>query len=170
MNSEKQFIYFESRDLEIKSLVLNNGKKCELFLPENPKNREHFVSNECEYTPVGWTKIDDGWYPLAYKVVRTNLTSLGLRTNPNTMTFPIGEWVMLPDDKVTVGNTHWSGWGGIWSALRIGSAKTIHDYCLYEKKDEKFNTRTFLTAIYRPLFANGYRLKSQGVMLLEEIL
>ncbi|HSV95066.1 MAG TPA: hypothetical protein VLH94_03795 [Spirochaetia bacterium] len=140
----------------------------ETFLyPRNFKEKIPFVNSECEFQPSGWAKIEDKFYPLGYKIVTTELKSLGLRNNPNIMTFPIGEWVRLPDDQVTVGNTHWSGWGGIWMALRRGSIPTYRNYMM-EKYQIK--TRAFLTAMDRPLFANNDRVKSQGVMLLEEIL
>jgi hypothetical protein len=100
-------------------------------------------------------------------IITEDLMSLGLRNNPNIMTFPIGKWVMLPDDQVTVGNLDWNGWGGIWTALRKGSVKTLQCYMLEEKN---IKTRAFLTAMYRPVFANSYRIKSQGVMLIEEVL
>jgi len=137
-----------------------------ILYPKNYKEREHFVSSECEFSPCGWARIEDVYYPLGYKVVTCDLQSLGLRKNPNILIFPVGEWMKLSEDEVTVGNTHWSGWGGVWSALERGGAATLSKYMM-EKYDIK--TRTFLTAMYRPLFANSYRIKSQGVFLLEEI-
>ena len=102
--------------------------------------------------------------PLGYKIVKEDLTSLGLRKNPNIMTFPIGEWVTLPDDEVTSGK---EDWGGIWTALKKGSINTLKNYMMEMYGTE---TRAFLTAMDRPVYANSYRIKSQGVMLLEEIL
>lgn len=139
----------------------------ETFLyPRNFKEKNPFVSSECEFQPCGWAKIDGEFFPLGYKVVDENLRSLGLRNNPNIMTFLIGEWIKLPDDQVTVGNTHWSGWGGIWTAREKGSVATLKNYMIEQYGVE---TKGFLTAVFRPVFANSYRIKSQGVMLLEEI-
>jgi hypothetical protein len=98
------------------------------------------------------------------KIVTHDLKSLGLRKNPNITTFPVGEWVILPETDVTVDN---DDWGGIWTALNKGSIKTLRSYML-----EMYNikTRAFLTAMKRPVYANSYRIKSQGVMLLEEVI
>ena len=122
-----------------------------------------YVSDECKFIPCGWAKIEGEFFPLGYKVVTMDLKSLGLRKNPNIMTFPIGEWVTLAEEEVLVGN---SDEGGIWSALRKGSIKTLKNYMMSEYG---VNTRAFLTAMCRPVYANSYRIKSQGVMLIEEI-
>jgi hypothetical protein len=150
----------------MKSELMSPPPREILLYPRGSREKTPFHSTECEFIPCGWTKIGDEFFPLAYKVVDENLKSLGLRNNPNIMTFSVGQWVKLPDEEVTIGNTHWSGWGGIWTALQKGSIKTLESYCLemYQMK-----TRAFLTAMYRPLYANSYRIKSQGVMLLEEI-
>ena len=132
--------------------------------PRNFKEKVSFVSSECEFQPCGWAKIEDEFFPLGYKVVTQELKSLGLRRNPNIMTFPVGEWVRQPEEKVVIGK---EDFGGIWTALNKGSIATLQNYML-EKYDIK--TRAFLTAMYRPLYANSYRIKSAGVMLLEEIL
>jgi hypothetical protein len=132
--------------------------------PRNCAEKIPFVSRECTFTPCGWATIDDIPYPLGYKIVTEDQKSLGLRKNPNIMTFPTGVWVILPNKNITVDK---DDWGGIWTALRRGSIKTLKYYMLEEKG---VITRAFLTAMYRPVFANSYRIKSQGVMLLSEIL
>lgn len=131
--------------------------------PKNFKDKVAFSSEECEFTPCGWTKIEEKFFPLGYKIVTENLQSLGLRKNPNIMTFPVGEWVILPEDEVKSGK---DDWGGIWTALQKGSIATLQNYMLEKYGTE---TRAFLTAMYRPVFANSYRIKSAGVMLLTEI-
>ena len=137
----------------------------EIYLYDrSEKERVPFVSEECEFVPAGWAKIDGLYYPLGYKVMDENLRSLGLRKNPNIMTFPVDEWVRLPDDEVSPGS---ADWGGIWSALRKGSIKTLRNYCW---EQYGMRTRAFLVAMERPVFANSYRIKSQGVRLLKEIL
>jgi len=134
-----------------------------LLYPRNFKEKVPFVSRECEFQPCGWAKINERFYPLGYKIVTEEMKSLGLRNNPNIMTFPIDEWVVLPDEKVVPGK---ADFGGIWAALHKGSIPTLKNYMaeMYGVK-----TRAFLTAMQRPVFANSYRVKSQGVFLLEEI-
>lgn len=152
---------------EVSCLNLDNGDSCEVFLPERSRDRLSFISDECQFVPVGWARLNQIWYPLGYKIVKNDLSSLGLRRNPNILEYSVGEWICLPDNLVTVGNTHWNGWGGIWSAQRKSSIKTLRDHC---QKVHHFETRGYLSAIYRPLYANDYRVKSQGVMLLKEII
>lgn len=143
---------------------LESVSQKEIYIyPKNLKEKIRFVSDDCKFTPCGWALIENEFFPLGYKVVDENLRSLGLRKNPNIMTFPVNEWVMLPDEETKGGI---DDRGGIWTALRKASIKTLQNYCL-EKYQMK--TRAFLTAMYRPMFANSYRIKSQGVMLLEEI-
>jgi|WetSurMetagenome_2_1015567.scaffolds.fasta_scaffold89661_3 hypothetical protein len=132
--------------------------------PKYFKERVPFISDECRFTPCGWAKIEGQFYPLGYKIVTDEMKSLGLRKNPSIMTFPIGEWVKLPDEEVIVGK---KDAGGIWTAISKGSIKTLKNYMLEMYAKE---TRAFLTAMDRPVYANSYRIKSQGVMLLEEIL
>lgn len=137
---------------------------CEIFLyPNRFKGKEDFISDECEFTPAGWMKSEGLYFPLGFKVVTEELQSLGLRQNPNIMTFTPGVWSILDDDQVTADG---DDWGGIWTALKKGSIKTLEHYMM-----EKYRTKTraFLTAMYRPVFANSYRIKSQGALLLEEI-
>jgi len=130
---------------------------------KNFKDKVTFVSEECEFTPCGWAKIEGEFFPLGYKVVTADLRSLGLRKNPNIMTFPIGEWAMQPEEFIIPGK---EDFGGIWTALHKGSIATLQNY-MQEKYDIK--TRAFLTAMKRPVYANSYRIKSAGVMLLTEI-
>jgi hypothetical protein len=124
---------------------------------------QEFVNEYCRFKPSDWQEIDGILRPLLFKVVTEDLKSLGLRRNPNIMKFPVGEWVRLPDGETQTGN---SDWGGIWSALKLSGAKTLTKYIL-----EKYNlpTRTFQVALDTPLYANSYRVKSWGVILLREL-
>jgi hypothetical protein len=136
----------------------------DVFLyPKNFKDKVLFQNIHCEFSPVGWTVIDDNFYPLGYKVVTGDLKSLGLRKNPNIMEFPTGQWVRLPENLTVPGD---SDFGGIWSALRKSSIKKLQKHCL---ETHGVETRAFLVAIDNPMYANSYRIKSQGVMLLEEV-
>ena len=122
-----------------------------------------FDNGLCRFTPSGWVRIGDLWHPLGYKVVTEDQRSLGLRRNPNIMTFPTGEWVNLPEEQLEPGM---NDWGGIWTALRKSSIGTLRKHC---RSTWGMKTRGFLTAINNPIFSNSYRIKSQGVMLLKEI-
>jgi hypothetical protein len=124
---------------------------------------QEFENEYCQFRPSDWQEIDGILRPILFKVVTADLKSLGLRRNPNIMEFPVGEWVNLPDSEIQIGN---SDWGGIWSALKLSGAKTLTKYIL-----DKYNlpTRTFEVALDTPLYANSYRVKSRGVILLREL-
>lgn len=148
--------------LPFEVLTLNNEESCQAVFPK-AREKVFYRSRYCEFAPVGWAHLTDDWYPLTYKVVTEGLQSLGLRRNPNIMTFPVGEWVTLPEQEVEPGD---GDWGGIWTALRKSSTVTLKKHCL---STWGMGTRAFLTAIQNPIFSNSYRIKSQGVMLLREI-
>jgi hypothetical protein len=124
---------------------------------------QEFENEYCKFKPSGWEKVDGVLKPILFKVVTEDLKSLGLRRNPNIREFTVGEWMRLPDDELQAGN---SDWGGIWSALKFSGAKTLTKYIL-----EKYNlpTMIFEVAVDLPLYANSYRVKSQGVILLREL-
>lgn len=66
-----------------------------------------------------------------FKVVTENMQSLGLRRNPNILTYPVGEWYSLPQDWIVEGK---SDWGGIWVAKNKGGANTLKKYFKYHYK------------------------------------
>ncbi|MCA9477649.1 MAG: hypothetical protein KC535_00700 [Nanoarchaeota archaeon] len=102
-------------------------------------------------------------YQTGFKVVHEDMTSLGLRKNPNIMTFPFNEWVVLPETDLVEGR---ADWGGIWLARNRSGARKYINYMMshYQKR-----TRVFHTAIDRILFMNPGRIKTNAVYLLEEI-
>jgi len=144
-------------------LTLDTGDQCPIYMPNNPRERVGIKIPGCEFVPIGWAFLDNVWYPLGYKVVTQSLQSLGLRKNPNIMTFPVGEWVILADNQTKRDD---GDWGGVWTTLRKGSVNTLKRHCI---STHGMETRAFLTAIFNPVFANSYRVKSQGVMLLKEL-
>jgi len=141
---------------------MDDGKEYDIFVPSKPNDRLLYENGFCSFLPVGYIRIVSGWFPIGYKVVTNDLESLGLRNNPTPMKFPIGEWVFEERNLECNAND----WGGIWTALRQSSIKTLKNHC---KNTWDMETRGFLTAIYNPVFSNTYRIKSQGVMILKEI-
>ena len=122
-----------------------------------------YIDGRFEYTPPGWAEIESRWYPLGFKVVTDSLMSLGLRKNPTPLLFPPNEWVKIKRDELIFSN---ADAGGIWSALKKSGAVTLRKYMFDQYGRE---TNIYLTALFNPVYANGYRVKSQGVMLLEEL-
>ena len=112
---------------------------------------------------VQQTNFDDKNYFCAYKVVRADMTSLGLRKNPNIMTFHLDDWIYLPEEKVVEGI---GDYGGIWLARTEGSA---HAYKKYMKNKHSVEARIFLSLIDRVLFVNEGRVKTNGVRLIKEL-
>jgi len=101
---------------------------------------------------------------IAYRVVTEDMKSLGLRKNPNILTYPIGEWFYLPKSQIVSGN---GDYGGIWVCKKLSSAKALYNYMR-----DKYNiaTRIFKAQFDKDLYSNSYRTKTNGVKLLEEIL
>jgi len=130
---------------------------------ESRENILNFENQYCCFRPHDWTTIEGISRPVIFKVVTESYQSLGLRRNPNILTFPPGEWVILDENLIVPGK---GDWGGIWSALTKSKARGLSNYM----KDKKnINTNIFLTALDKPLYANSYRVKSVGIMLLQEI-
>ncbi len=128
-------------------------------------NKDYYYANRgFEYTPPGWVEIENVLHPLGYKVVTLDLKSLGLRKNPTIIAYPLHEWILEPNNLIKSAEDS----GGIWSGASLASARKTQKYCL-DKEKNPFLTRVFYAAIYNPVFANDYRVKSQGLMVLEEI-
>jgi len=127
-------------------------------------SKEFTYSNgNFEYTPTGWMKLKGLWHPLGYKVVTIENISLGLRKNPTPLHFPDHEWVKMKKENLIYSD---EDAGGIWTALKKSGGETLQKY-MYNQYGKR--TKIYLTALLNPIFANSYRVKSQGVMLLEEI-
>jgi len=100
---------------------------------------------------------------VGYKVVTSDLESLGLRKNPNIMKFSPGEWVRLDRSQTQEGK---GDWGGIWVAKTKGGAKVLVKYM---KEKHQVDCRVFMTTLGIVLFENSYRIKTDAVLLGEEI-
>ncbi len=101
-------------------------------------------------------------YRVGYKVVTEDMKSLGLRKNPHIMTFNIAEWIFLPENQVVPGN---GDYGGIWLAISLSNARRLREYMLCKHERE---TKIFEALIDRVLYSNSYRVKTNGLMLVEE--
>jgi len=102
-------------------------------------------------------------YVVGYKVLTLDMKSLGLRKNPNIITFSRKEWVDLPLDQVVPGK---SDFGGIWLAVSLSNARRLQNY-MAEKYEQE--TLIFESLVRDVLYYNSYRMKTSGVKLLEEI-
>jgi hypothetical protein len=100
------------------------------------------------------------------KVVTSELKSLGLRNNPNILTYPVGIWVRLPPDQIVEGKGPWSGWGGIGVLKTLGGARGMVRYM-----DDQYRRPCLIyrVNIDRILYENDDRLKTDAVMLTEKI-
>lgn len=78
------------------------------------------------------------------------------------MTFPLGKWVSSPTIKKGRCDS-----GGIWLTISLGNARKLAKY-MVEKYDVK--CRIYKGSIGRVLYKNNYRLKTDRVKLIEEII
>jgi len=97
-----------------------------------------------------------------YKVVTKDMKSLGLRNNPNIMTFEVGIPVEEPRElkRTKVDD------GGIWCVAHLGKANVIRRYM---KNQHDVDCRIFECEIGEILYYNPYRLKTDVVTLIEEV-
>jgi hypothetical protein len=107
--------------------------------------------------------LDDMVCPLGFKVVTENMQSLGLRRNPNILTYPVQEWYILEPDWIEEGPL---GWGGIWVARTLSDAKAIRRYMI---KKHSTPTRIFQAALGNVLYSSSSRIKTDGLYLVEEV-
>jgi len=95
-----------------------------------------------------------------YKVVTEDKKSLGLRKNPNVMSFPLNQWV--EEQLPKIGN---SDFGGIWCCEKLSSARSLKKY--YESRYG--DAKIFSCEIGNILYQNSYRTKTDRVKLIQEI-
>jgi hypothetical protein len=96
-----------------------------------------------------------------YKVVTENQESLGLRKNPNIMKFFINKWMHEPNPNESKQDS-----GGIWCCEKLSAARGLKKY--FEKKYGKAKIFECETGIV--LFQNNYRIKTDKVKLIKEII
>lgn len=96
-----------------------------------------------------------------YKVVTSELESLGLRKNPNVMVFSIGQWVCEKEPKLGKSDI-----GGIWVCRTKSRANELRRYM--KSRWEK-DVKVFTVDIGNILYSNSYRVKTDRVKLLLEV-
>ena len=104
-----------------------------------------------------------------YKTVRADIRSLGLKRNPNILTYVPGQWTRLPKSQQEGGK---GDWGGIWVATTPGEAKGLKHYAEVERtKDKLKDCRIFATRIGKVLFENPRktRIKTDAVYFEAEL-
>lgn len=101
-----------------------------------------------------------------FRVVTPEMKSLGLRRNPNILTYPeTGEIFRLPKDWIKEGK---QDWGGIWITKTFSRAKY-----LVRLMAEEHNTngcRIFIAKLGTVLYENDYRIKTNSVQFLAEVI
>lgn len=102
-------------------------------------------------------------YKIGYRVVTSDLKSLGLRNNPNIVTYKINDWTFPVEEDVI---EDISDNGGLWLARTPGSARAYQKYMIKKHEQE---TRVFKSLIDRVLFANNEKIKTNKVFMFEEM-
>ena len=117
------------------------------------------------YQPITTAIINAGQisFHMGWRVVTTQMRSLGLRRNPHILTYPFREWVDLPADQLESSD---GDWGGIWTARTPSGARTVQKYM---RQEYGVDTRVFRSFISNIMHANSYRVKSQGIFLFDEV-
>ncbi len=108
-------------------------------------------------------RLEGRLYYTGYKVVTPDLRSLGLRRNPNIITYPFQGWYSLPQNQVEESQ---NDWGGIWACRTLGDAKKLAKYMMQRHKRK---TRVFKSLLGKILYHNSYRIKTNSIMLHQDI-
>lgn len=103
---------------------------------------------------------------VGYKVVTPEMKSLGLRRNPNVLTYPAtGELYRLFASQIKPGK---DDWGGIWVTRRLSKAKEIVRYMA--EMHGVIGCRIFVAELGKILYENDYRIKTDSVEFLAEVI
>lgn len=105
-----------------------------------------------------------------YKVVTHDMKSLGLRKNPNIMTFELNVWMKEKPENI---NRSANDFGGIWVAQSLSGARSLIKYlkkkAMKENRPELNNCRIFEVEIGEILYQNSYRVKTDKVKFIKEL-
>jgi hypothetical protein len=100
---------------------------------------------------------------LAFKVLRNDLTSLGLRAaRHNRIQYRVGKWTVPREPIAKNGES-----GGLYVTPTLGDANTLRRY--FEKK-YGMKARIFSCKIGKVLKRTSCRIKTDKVRLLQEII
>lgn len=100
---------------------------------------------------------------IGYKVVTSDMRSLGLRHHRNILTYSQGGWLVLPDEWIEEGGTDW---GGFWSSRTKSIARRLREYV---KETHNIDGRIFKAYLGTLLFYNTYRIKTDRIYLGREL-
>ena len=96
-----------------------------------------------------------------YKVVTQDMKSLGLKRNPNIVTYKVGEWYIHGSPVIGESDD-----GGYWACTTIGSAREL---ARYVKNKYDMETRVFIIEGAGVLYKSRRRVKLKGLRLQSEI-
>ncbi|MBU1030068.1 MAG: hypothetical protein ABIC91_03205 [Nanoarchaeota archaeon] len=130
----------------------------------------HDFPRKCPLPPIYEVMLDDKVYNMSFKIVTTDMKSLGLANNPYILKYPFNEYYELPDEWVVKDA---KDWGGLWSRKTPSQGFWTVDY-MKEKYDVE--TKIFLAAINKGeypkgdvLYYNTTGIKSAGIKLFYKI-
>jgi len=107
--------------------------------------------------------LEDLAHPIGFKVTTLERKSLGLRNNLTILKYPFNRWYFLPESKVIEGKGYK---GGIWTCPTLGLANKLSKYA----ESRGIKTKIFRAYLsHRFLYDNAYRIKVNGLKLVEEI-
>lgn len=105
-----------------------------------------------------------------YKVVTQDMKSLGLRKNPNIMTFEFDKWKKEKPQNI---DRTANDFGGIWVAQSLSGAKSLIKYlkkkATKEGRPDLNHCRVFEVEIGEILYQNSYRVKTDKVKFVREL-
>ena len=101
-----------------------------------------------------------------YRVVTSEMKSLGLWRNQNILTYPeTGEIFRLPDNWIEAGK---GDWGGIWVSKTLYRARRLVRYMA--ERHQTLGCRIFVAELGEILYENSYRIKTDSVEFLAELI
>lgn len=148
------------------SIAFNRGDMMNLPEPHIPERKRvvpDVPPERLAKIKVGRTAFEGKMHHVGYKVVTSDMHSLGLRHNPNILTYLHKEWLILPPEWIEEGGTDW---GGFWASRTKSGAKRLREYV---KDMHDIDGRIFKAYLGTLLFYNTYRIKTDRIYLGREL-